>query len=131
MADTSNPNIASAADELVDRLPVHTFTIPESSRELPADPSTISLRQLTLGEEQQAMKAAEHRGVPFAYEGAMRALVAADGKELSWRDDQKPRFFGDVSDKVRELIIRGFNKVCMPTVKESADFLASEKISVK
>jgi hypothetical protein len=144
-----NPGSIEAA--LMAKIPKHTFTIPDEKwesvtdpvtgkteqklvskgvREFPTDPHTITLRQLTYAEETQAFAAAEARKTSFNYEGAMRSVVAADGKPINWINNEKEIFFSGLSNKVRDLVIRAFAKVALPTVGEAQDFLASEVIDV-
>lgn len=119
-------NIAQEAASTVARLPRHTFKFPESVLELDTDPSSVTLRQLTFGEEQQALSAAEANQTSFAYEGALRAVCAADGKEITWQDDGKATFFSGVSDKVRDLIIRAFIRIALPQKEDVDSFFASQ-----
>ena len=125
MSDTS---LGQEAAAVTARFPRHTYTLPETTRELESDPSTVTLRQLTIEEEQAALAAAKAKNVDFSYEGAMRSLVAADGKPLTWTGDEVERFFRGLSNKVRDCVVQAFQRLAIPTRKESEDFLASEKI---
>jgi hypothetical protein len=126
--DPAQPGSIEAS--LLAKIPRHTFTIPETAKEFASDPTTVVLRQLTYAEETQAFAAAELRKTSFNYEGAMRAMVEADGKAITWTNNEKEIFFSGLSNKVRDLVIRAFAKVALPTVGEANDFLASEKITV-
>lgn len=131
MADQFNPaNPGGIEAAMLAKIPKHAFTIPESVREFSTDPSSITIRQLTYAEETQAFAAAELRKTTFNYEGAMRSVVDADGKAITWTDNEKETFFAGLSNKVRDLVIRAFAKVALPTVREASDFLASEKITI-
>lgn len=123
----ANEGLSTQAQAAIARLPLHTFTIPESARELENDPHEVSMRQLTFGEEQQALAAAESQKTSFAYEGTMRSIVAADGREITWNDNGKETFFAGVSNKVRDLLIRGFTNIALPQAGEVASFFASKK----
>lgn len=146
MADNFNPaNPASIEQTLLAKIPRHTFTIPDDyvekdkdgnpvliakgPRELETDPKTITIRQLTYAEELQALQASEIRKTSYQYEGAMRSVVAADGREITWTSNEKETFFCGLSQACRELLLRAFTKIALPTVKATSDFLASEKIS--
>ena len=145
MADVNLANIGSIEQALLGKIPKHTFTIPDDVfdkdkdgnpvlvskgvREFATDPTTITLRQLTYAEELQALQAAETRKTSYQYEGALRSVVSADGKEITWTNNEKETFFSGLSQAVRELVLRGFSKIALPTVKATADFLASEKVT--
>ena len=64
----NTPNIKQVADAALSRLPKHTYTIPEADKELPTDPKTVTVRQLTAGEEQQALEAASVHKTSYAYD---------------------------------------------------------------
>lgn len=145
MADTNQTNLGSIEQALLGKIPKHTFTIPDDVfekdkdgnqilvskgvREFATDPTTITLRQLTYAEELQALQAAETRKTSYQYEGALRSVVAADGRDITWTNNEKETFFAGLSQAVRELVLRGFSKIALPTVKATADFLASEKVT--
>ena len=145
MADVNLANIGSIEQALLGKIPKHTFTIPDDVfdkdkdgnpvlvskgvREFATDPTTITLRQLTYAEELQSLQAAETRKTSYQYEGALRSVVSADGKEITWTNNEKETFFSGLSQAVRELVLRGFSKIALPTVKATADFLASEKVT--
>lgn len=146
MADQNLANPGSIEQTLLSKLPKHTFTIPDdifdkdkdgnqvlvskSPRELETDPKTITLRQLTYAEELQALQAAENRKTSYQYEGAMRAVIEADGRPITWTNNEKETFFAGLSQAVRELVLRAFSKIALPTVRATADFLASEKVTL-
>ena len=118
-------NIGQEAKAVVARLPRHSFKFPEGVRELDTDPSSITIRQLTFGEEQQALTAAEVNKTSFAYEGAMRSIVAADGVPVTWENDGKATFFSGVSNKIRDLIIRAFTNIALPKKEDVDSFFNS------
>lgn len=120
-------DIAREANQAVSRFPLHTFTFPDEVRELPSDPKTIVLRQLTFGEEQQALEAATANKTSFVLEGAMRSVLKADNKDITWESNGKEIFFSGLSNKVRDLVVRAFSKVSLPDPKVIDDFFASEK----
>ena len=142
MADMNLANPGSIEAALLGKIPKHTFTIPDDVRdekgnlvqkgvqELPTDPTTVTLRQLTYAEELQALQASETRKTPYQYEGALRAIVAADGKEITWTNNEKETFFSGLSQACRELVLRGFSSIALPTVGATNAFLASEKVSI-
>lgn len=115
------------AKTAVGKFPIHTYTIPEAARELDTDPKEISIRQLTMQEEKQALARAANNQTSFTYEGAMASVVAADGKEITWTDDGKETFFSSMSNQVRDLVIRAFARIALPEVKTANDFFGSEK----
>lgn len=119
--------VASQAQAAIARLPLHEFTIPDTARELDTDPITIEMRQLTFGEEQQALATAEKQKTSFAYEGAMRSIVSANGRPVTWDDNGKETFFCGLSNKVRDLVIRGFTHIALPQKEEVDGFFASMK----
>jgi len=122
----SMQNLQEKADEVRAHLPRTTFTFPEGARAL-GDPKKVTIRQLTSGEEEAALIAANKKGIGFEYEGAKRALVAVDGKPLSWENNGVEEAFLGMSNKVRDLVIRGFAMVALPSKGEADDFLASAK----
>ena len=97
-------------------------------RELETDPTSVTMRQLTFEEEQAALAASRLKNVDFSYEGAMRAVVAADGKPITWENDQKEQFFRGLSAQVRDLVVQGFQSISIPRSSQAADFLASETV---
>jgi hypothetical protein len=135
-------NPGSIEQTLLGKIPKHTFTIPDDIRddkgnllqkgvrELATDPVTVTMRQLTYAEELQALQASETRKTPYQYEGALRALVSADGKNITWTNNEKETFFAGLSQACRELILRGFSAISLPTVGATTAFLASEKVTV-
>ena len=141
-----NQNLQAAASALTARLPRHTFTVPadkyvdgkddakiliyKGPRELDTDPNEVTLRQLTFEEEQAALASSRIKNVDFSYEGAMRAVVAADGKPITWVDDGKEAFFRGLSAQVRDLVVQAFQNISIPKRALAEDFLASEKITV-
>jgi hypothetical protein len=144
MAET--PNLQAAASALTARLPRHTFTFPpdkfvvgkdgqqiliyKSPRELDTDPTTVTIRQLTVEEEMATMAASRVKNVDFSYEATMRAVVAADGKPITWENDQKESFYRGLSSMVRDLVIQSFQKISLPSKALSDDFLAIEKVEI-
>ena len=124
MADpTASP--LSAANAAIARIPTHTFTLPETERGLSTDPATITIRELTYGEEQQAQQAAKVHDTTVLNESTMRSVVAADGKPITWENDGKQRFFEGLSNKARELLMQGFVEIALPKPEGRAAFLAS------
>ena len=131
MADPTTPGSPlSAANAAIARIPKHTFTIPETSRGLDTDPKTITLRELTYGEEQQAQQAAKAHDTTVLNESAMRSIVAADGKPITWENDGKQRFYEGLSNKARELVMQAFVDIGLPKPEERAAFLASKKTTL-
>ena len=132
MADPTTPstNLKAAADAAVARIPKHTFIIPESEKGLATDPGTITMRELTYGEEQQAQQAAKVHDTTVLNESAMRAIVAADGKPIGWDNDEKQRFFEGLSNKVRELVMQAFVEIALPKPEGRKAFLASRKTTL-
>jgi hypothetical protein len=118
-------NLAAGAAEALAKLPRKTWTIPESARNGTTDPGSITLRHLTYAEEKAAMEAKEKGGHNSVAEGTKRAICAADGKPITWVDNQAEDFFISLSPKVRELCERAFLDFCMPSKEESDAFLAS------
>ena len=132
MSEQKTPptSISQAASAIVSRFPKHTFTIPEADRELDTDPVEITLRQLTYGEEQQAIQAASLNSTSFLSEATMRSIVEADGKPITWESDGKSRFYSGLSNKVRDLAQQAFADIGLPTVESRKAFLASKKTTV-
>jgi hypothetical protein len=147
VADTFNPaQPGSIEQSLLATIPKHTFTIPDDKfedgkdgvqvlvrkgvREFESDPHEVTLRQLTYSEELQALQAATTRSTNYQYEGAMRSIIRADGKPITWESNQKESFFSGLSQGCRELILRAFSSISLPTVQATQDFLASEKVTL-
>jgi hypothetical protein len=139
-------NPGSIEQTLLGKIPKHTFTIPDDMfgkdkdgnpvllykgvRELESDPKEVTLRQLTYAEEMQALQASEARKTPYQYEGAMRSVVKADGKDITWTNNEKETFFAGMSQGCRELVLRGFSSIALPTVGATQAFLSSEKVTL-
>ena len=147
MADSFNPaNPSSIESALLGKIPKHSFDIPDDKfesdesgapmlvrkgvREFETDPKKIVIRQLTYSEELQALQAAATRNTTYQYEGAMRSVVSADDKPITWANNEKETFFAGLSQAVRELLLRGFSKIALPTPQATQDFLASEKVTL-
>ena len=126
---SENQNLAAAAAAAERKIPTYTFTVPESARR-PGDPRVIKIRELTYSEEKAAMLAKANGGNVFEYEGAMRAIVAFDGKVITWDEDGKQNAFEALSPKVRDLLAGGFLKYCLPTKDEREDFFKSVVVEV-
>jgi hypothetical protein len=117
-------NLAGGLLDAIARLPRTTFTLPESVR-LAGDPKTVTIRQLTVSEIKAAMEA-KH----FGEAGAKRGLYAVDGKVVTWTDNEAETIFDGFSNKVRDLVIKGFGKVCLPNQEETDSFFGSAKTEV-
>ena len=131
MADPTTPTSPlSAANAAIARIPKHTFTIPESEKGLETDPTTITMRELTYGEEQQAQQAAKAHDTTVLNESAMRSIVAADDKPITWENDGKELFYAGLSNKVRELVMQAFVEIALPKPEGRASFLASRKTTL-
>ena len=126
MSDKNTGNFSGEANAAIASLPRTTFTFPEAVRTA-TDPKKIVIRQLTYNEEKAAMEAKEHGGGSFAAEGCKRAICEADGKPITWTNDQAETFFMGLSNKVRDLAVQGFVRVALPNKAEIDDFLASAK----
>jgi hypothetical protein len=120
----------AAASAAIARLPKFTFTIPEEERGLDTDPKTITIRELTYGEEQQAQQAASAHGTTVLNESAMRSVVAADDKPVTWENDGKERFYQTLSNKARELLMQAFVDIALPKPEGRRAFLASRKTTL-
>ena len=130
MADSTSTNPNAAASAAISRLPKFTFTIPEEERGLDTDPKTITIRELTYGEEQQAQQAAAAHQTTVLNESAMRSIVAADNKPISWDNDEKSRFYERLSNKARELLMQAFVDIALPKPEGRKAFLASRKTTL-
>jgi hypothetical protein len=130
MSEQTPSDVGQAAGALLSRFPKHSFTFPDEDRELETDPTTITMRQLTYGEEQQALQAAEANKTTFLSEAAMRSIVAADGKEVTWENDGKARLYSGMSNKVRELTMQAFAEIGLPKPESRKAFLASKKTTL-
>ena len=145
MSDINLANPGNLDQALLGKIPKHTFTIPEDvygkdkdgnsvlisrgPRELDTDPRTVTIRQLTYSEELAALQAATARNTNYQYEGALRSIIFADGKPITWDNNLKETFFAGMSQACRELVLRAFSKIALPTVQATQDFLASEKVT--
>lgn len=127
MSEVQNIEAGAVAAEA--KLPRFTFTIPESARRK-GDPKTVTLRELLFSEEKAALLASTKGGLAFEYEGAMRSFCAKDGKRLTWDNDEKQNAFESLSNKVRDLVVGGFMKFCMPTKEERDDFFSSVVVEI-
>lgn len=114
-----NP-VAEAVKQSANRTK-YTFKVPEASRTWASDPSTITMVELTLNEEQQASKSARVKEDSVAYALAVRSLVGFDGKTLTWEGNEKERAVERCSPKVRALILQAFQKLHVPADKGEVD----------
>jgi hypothetical protein len=132
MADQPNPNLQQATGALLAQIPRHTFTIPsEQGLGLPTDPTTITIRELTYGEEMQAKRIAMSRGDANSIdESAKRSIEAADGKPVTWEGDGKERFYAGLSQRARELVQQAYVEIALPKEASRAAFLASRKTNL-
>ena len=130
-------DIKQAAAGAIARFPQHEFTFPDRDpndpiespgvREFSTDPHTVVIRQLTFEEERQALEAMALRKTTFSYEGALRSVVSADGKEITWKDNGKETFFAGLSNQVRDLLCRAFASIALPTPRDADRFFQSKK----
>jgi hypothetical protein len=130
MTQQNTGNFAGEAASRIEALPRYDFDVPEEER-TETDPKTLTIRQLTYAEEKTAMEAKEHGGGSFLIEGTKRAIYAADGKRITWTDNQAESFFEGLSPAVRELAQNAFASVNMPKKKNVDTFLASKKITIR
>jgi len=119
-------HLEGQAAAVIASLPRTTYTIPESARTA-TDPKTVTIRQLTSGEEEAALVASNRKGTNFEYEGAKRSIYAIDDRVLTDTNNEREEAYYALSNKVRDLVIRGFTRVAMPTNGEASDFLTSGK----
>jgi hypothetical protein len=132
MPDPTSPPTSphAAASAAISRKPKFTYIIPEEERGLDTDPKTITIRELTYGEEQQAQQAASAHGTTVLNESAMRCIVAADDKPIGWDNDEKARFYESLSNKARELLMQAFVDIGLPKPEGRKAFLASRKTTL-
>lgn len=123
-------NPVAEAQALASARPRFEFTIPESERDYPSDPRTVTFQLISIAEENMANQAAESTKNPFAYEALKHAVVAANGSPVTWDAGAKERFIEGCSAKVRTLLLRAFERLHAPSAKGSDDFFASMKASV-
>lgn len=124
------PNVAGEVSSLYAALPRTTFTIPEKLREWPGDPTTITMRQTTVAEELMAVTSAGGNPIKYAQEVAKHSLIEADGKKLTWENEEKTRFFEACSPKVRGLIGKAYDKLHIAPDDDVTAFLESAKTQV-
>lgn len=118
-----------AAAKLAAGRPRITYTVPDSERDIGRDPKTITLVEIRMSEEQQALDAARAGG-DINYELLKPALFAADGKPISWEADGKDRFLESVSYKCRQFLIVAYRDIHNPSAEAKAAFLLSKTIKV-
>jgi hypothetical protein len=125
-----NPlSISGAAQTLAAQHPSYVFIIPATVRAWISDPTTVSLREITLAEEMSASQMASG-GFGFAYECLKHAVVSADGQPITWDEAGKERFLEGCSPRVRNLLVKAFSKLHEPAKKEEEDFFAEMRVVV-
>jgi len=126
MAESIATKLKSLDTPAADTRPRHTFKVPEKSRQFPTDPKSITFVPIRVQDEQDAMKVAEAKGSPAAFQPELvrRSVVAVDGRAIDWGagDDA---WFDNCSAKVRELVYKAYRKVNENEAEETAAFLAS------
>lgn len=120
MSNVNASNPAAAAAQLDTSRPRFTFRVPEETRSLPGDPSTVTLQMVTAGEEAKIMESGGKTIVALRY-----SLVEADGKPISWDNGGRERFVEALSPKVRALLGLAYGKIHMPSDKSVDDFLGT------
>lgn len=107
--------------------PKFKYTIPAESRLSDADPRTIALQPITLGEEAQALKSGSNT---LAYELLKYALVEVDDKPITWENSAKEKFLEQVSPGVRQLLLIAYDQIHNPSDAVKRDFFASRAVAV-
>jgi hypothetical protein len=102
----------------------YRYLIPKSSRMKDADPSSVTLIELTLAQDLGAATALETD--PFAK--IKMAIFAVNDKPLDWVSGGADRFFESVSAKVREHLVQAFIDVNQTSATEKESFLASKTV---
>jgi hypothetical protein len=108
-----------------------TRTIPDSARQLPTDPKTLTFSILSLDQEMDATKVAEAAGggnARLTVELTKRSVIMVDGKAIDWAGTD-PEWLDRASPKVRQLAFKGFILLNRPTDDEDLSFLESEVVS--
>lgn len=126
MADES----LAAAEARLPSGPKYTYKFPESVRQLPTDPKTVTLQLVLLGQQQEAEKAAAAKGTSPVWETLKYSLVAVDDRVLGWDGAAKEVFLEGLSPKLRTQIALAFSRLHNPTDKEDADFFGSMTVTI-
>lgn len=93
--------------------PRFTYSIPDEARLFASDPREITLEPLTMAQEQMALKAASAGG-HVGFELAKHAVVAVDGRPLTWEGGAKDKFLETVSPPVRQLVLLAYDQIHNP-----------------
>lgn len=103
----------------------YTFKVPPKARMRESDPTSVTLVEITMKEQQEATRTAQANKVQVGLEMLKFAVVEADGKPLSWKGNEREIWLDQVSPKVRTLLLQAFNHIHAPADEDEADFLAS------
>lgn len=103
----------------------YTFKVPTKARMRETDPTSVTLVEVTLKEQQDATRVAEANKIPAGIEMLKHAVVEADGKKLTWANGEREVFIEQLSPKVRTLLLQAFNHIHSPADEDEADFLGS------
>lgn len=101
------------------------FTIPASVRSRPNDPSKVTLRELTVEEVEAARRIADGDRTKSVIEQAKLSIYMVDGKVVEHGYDEGTFFYNNWSQKVRELIVLGYDRHTSSNQEEVRDFLSS------
>lgn len=108
----------------------YDFTIPEKCRVREKDPTSVTLCEITSGEEEQAENIAGEKstaGKRLA-EKIKFSLYAVDGKRVSHVDDEGTIYWDQWGSKVRRLLMMAFNEIHGTTDEDDDAFLKSKVV---
>jgi hypothetical protein len=126
MSIIANP---TAPLSLVSTRPRFTYDVPEAARLFSTDPKEITFEPLTLGQEKQALQASSTAGA-LGYELAKHALVAADGKPITWENAGKDKFLEELSPPCRQLVLHAYDDIHNPSMTVKEAFLKGRRTAV-
>lgn len=101
--------------------PDFTFTVPESARQYPTDPTSFKIEAWSVAQRLDAERAAGAGAGRLDFELFQRACVQIDGKAV----DQAHDLMAGFSPKVMSLVTTAIDHIGIPSTDETAAFLAS------
>ncbi len=92
--------------------------------------TSVTLVELTAGEELMATKRAGNDPIRLAWELPKEALRAVDGKALNAADDSLDKMWEEMHPKVRAFVMRAYNQLHSPEDQDVEGFLKSRQTEV-
>lgn len=92
--------------------------------------NSITIIELTAGEELMAAKRTQQDPMRLAFESALQSLVAVNGSPVNLVDGSADRAWQQMHPQARHLVMRAYDQLHNVAKKEVDDFLGSQTIEV-